>query len=282
LLHQYNKECGLNFVDKTNCLNCDSPLSTDFCGNCGQEKAQRISFSLLLKIMQRGIIEFKSPLIVTFLGLFINPGKVYREYLNGRRVTYFNPIRYSFWLLTLTLFVAAYFDASILNFGMLSSESEKNSLPITALKIMDFIDSSIIYITFFLALISAVLLQFFFRRAKYSISELYIPCLLNVSQVYLIAVMLILFGYYDTVYGQIFYSTISMVYFVWGISHLFSHRTWLTYLKVILSALLSYVVFTMIIGVIVVFTLGIQEGFNAEHNTIKETEAIGLPINDNK
>ena len=146
----------MNFADETNCLNCNSPLLTDYCGDCGQKKAQRISFSLLLKIMQRGIIEFKSPLIFTFLGLFINPGKVYREYLAGRRATYFNPMRYAFWVLTFAMFVAAYLDVPIYDLGMFNTDDEKNALPTYALEIMNLVESTFIYVTFFLALICAV------------------------------------------------------------------------------------------------------------------------------
>jgi len=272
LLHQYNKECSLNFVDTTNCLNCNSPLLTDYCGDCGQQKAQRISFSLLLKIMQRGIIEFKSPLIVTFLGLFINPGKVYREYLAGRRATYFNPIRYAFWLLTLSIFIAAYLDVPIYDLSIFNTEDKKNTVSTYALEIMSVIESSIIYITFFLALVSAVCLKVFFRHDKYSISELYIPCLLNISQPILIAVVLILSGYYSTVYGQIFYATFSSIYFVWAISHLFHQRTWWTYVKVAFAGVLSYVIFMIIITFITAVTFTINKGFDEAHNAKIESE----------
>jgi hypothetical protein len=262
LLHQYNKECGLNFVDKTYCLNCNSPLSTAFCGHCGQPKAQRISFSLLLKIMQRGIIEFKSPLIVTFLGLFINPGKVYREYLDGRRATYFNPIRYSFWVLTFSMFITAYLDMPIYELGMFDIEDEKYIF-----ELLGVVKSFTLYLTFFLALVSAACLKIMFRRDKYSISELYIPCLLNISHVFLVAVVLILLGYYTTTYGEIFYAVFSLIYFVWGISHLFQQRTWWTYVKVFCSGILAYVFFAILFAFIAFVTLSVKEGFNEAHNT---------------
>ena len=270
----------MNFSEKTDCLNCGSPLTTDFCGDCGQQKAQRISFSLLLKIMQRGIIEFKSPLIVTFTGLFINPGKVYREYLDGRRATYFNPIRYAFWLLTLSIFVAAYLDVPIYDLGMFSTRDEKNGLPTNALEIMTLVESSIIYVTFFLALICAVCLKLFFRRNKYTISELYIPCLLNISQPILIALILILLGYYKTIYGQIFYASFSSIYFVWAISHLFQQRTWWTYVKVIFSGMLSFIIFSCMFAVTIAVTFGVNEGFNEAYDAKIQSELNKKTVNE--
>jgi len=269
----------VNFSEKTDCLNCDLPLTTAFCGHCGQEKAQRISLSLLLKIMQRVIIEFKSPFIVTFLGLFINPGKVYREYLNGRRATYFNPIRYSFWLITLALLVATYYNASIIDFGVFYTEEEQESNPLTKLKLTDFLESSIIYLTFIHALISAACLKLFFRHDKYSISELYIPCLLNFSQVILIAIILISLGLYSSIQGQLFYFFCSTIYFIWGISHLFVKRTWKTYLKVILSGVLSYISFTIIFALLVALTIGVQQ-FNEDTNAPLGTAPILAPTNE--
>ena len=266
----------MNFSEKNDCLNCDTPLTADFCGHCGQEKAERISFSLLLKIMQRGIIEFKSPLLVTFFGLFINPGKVYREYLDGKRTTYFNPIRYSFWLITLALFVAAYYSTSIIDFGAFFSEEEQKSNPLTKLKLKDFLDSSIIYITFINALISAISLKLFFRKEKYSISELYIPCLLNYSQVFIIAIIMIPIGFYTTIQGQLFYFACATVYFVWGISHLFENRTWKTYFKVIISGILSYIAFSILFGVLVVLNIGMQQ-FIDDSKSLQDSAPIVAP-----
>lgn len=269
----------MNFSEKTDCLNCNLPLTTDFCGHCGQEKAQRISFSLLMKIMQRGIIEFKSPLLVTFFGLFLNPGKVYREYLDGKRTTYFNPIRYSFWLITFALVVAAYYNTSIIDLGAFYTEEEQKSNPLTKLGFKDFLDSSVVYITFIHALISAISLKLFFRKEKYSISELYIPCLLNFSQVILIAITLISLGLYSSIQGQLFYFACSTIYFIWGLSHLFEKRTWKTYLKVLLSGVLSYITFSIMFGLLV-FTFAVKEGFTAEKNTQLNKAPIVAPVND--
>ena len=268
----------MNFSEKNECLNCGASLTTDFCGNCGQKKAQRISISLLLKIMQQGIIEFKSPFLVTFLGLFTNPGRVYREYLDGRRATYFNPIRYSFWLITIALFVAAYFQTSIINLDTFIKETNTKSIPVSALELEDILSSSVIYITFIHAFVCALFLKLFFRKEKYSISEWYIPCLLNFSQIFIVAIGLIFIGYYGSIKGQIFYSVCSTLYFIWGLSHLFEKRTWLTYLKVFAAGVSSFILFSMVFGILVFFTLGVKEGFNTEHTSEIEKPATTLPI----
>lgn len=230
--------------------------------------------------MQRGIIEFKSPLIFTFLGLFINPGKVYREYLAGRRATYFNPMRYAFWVLTFAMFVAAYLDVPLYDLGMFNTDDEKNALPTYALEIMNLVESTFIYVTFFLALICAVCLKLFFRRDKYSISELYIPCLFNISQPILIAVLLILSGYYTSVYGLIFYTTFSAIYFVWGISHLFQQITWWTYVKVFLAGVLSYVIFVIMFSFVSFVTWGVKIGFDDAHNAEIESKLNTITVHE--
>jgi len=277
LIHQFNKERGLNFLDKTNCLNCNSPLLSDYCGDCGQKKAQRISFSLLLQIMQRGIIEFKSPFIVTFLALFINPGKVYREYLAGRRATYFNPMRYAFWLLTFSMFIAAYLNVPIYDIGLVGTE-EDNALPRPFLELISLLESSVIYVTFFLALVSAVCLKIFFLHDKYTISELYIPCLYNFTQPTIIIVLLILSGYYTTIYGQFLSSAFSFVYFIWGIGQLFQQRTFWTYLKVFFAGTLSYIFFMIILGFITIVSVGVKQGFDDAHDTKVTSEVNTIAI----
>ena len=81
----------MDFDAHSDCLNCGEPLATPFCGNCGQRKAVRLTLKELFKVLQRGVLEFRSPLIYTLKMLTINPGRVCYEYVHGKRERYFNP-----------------------------------------------------------------------------------------------------------------------------------------------------------------------------------------------
>jgi len=83
-----------------NCLNCSAPLEGKYCSNCGQSASvSRISFKDTLVDFFSASFALEGPLMRTIKLMIINPGKVFREFLVGRRKTYYKPVAF-FMLLT--------------------------------------------------------------------------------------------------------------------------------------------------------------------------------------
>jgi len=92
------------------CLNCGTTLSGQYCGNCGQRARSRlISIWELLREAFGDLLELDSRLWLTLIPLTIRPGKLTRDYLEGRRARYMPPFR-TYLVLSIIFFLVAFFD----------------------------------------------------------------------------------------------------------------------------------------------------------------------------
>ena len=92
------------------CLNCGTTLSGQYCGNCGQRARSRlISIWELLQEAFGDLFELDSRLWRTLIPLAIRPGKLTREYLEGRRARFMPPFR-TYLVLSIFFFLIAFFD----------------------------------------------------------------------------------------------------------------------------------------------------------------------------
>ena len=76
------------------CMSCNAPLGALYCGECGQKNDdfRRRSFSLLFEIIG-SLTSFESRIWRTWRSLLFRPGKVAREFANGKRSKWSSPVR---------------------------------------------------------------------------------------------------------------------------------------------------------------------------------------------
>jgi len=76
------------------CLNCGTTLQGPFCHFCGQpDKNLMRFFPALLREMLEDFMDFDSRFVRTLKPLLFRPGKLTRDYLDGRRFRYVPPLR---------------------------------------------------------------------------------------------------------------------------------------------------------------------------------------------
>ncbi len=96
--------------DHPNCLNCGAELQGQYCGTCGQRARGRlISLLELLQDAFGDLFEIDSRLWRTLIPLLIRPGRLTRDYLEGKRARYMPPFR-MYLVLSVVFFVVAFFD----------------------------------------------------------------------------------------------------------------------------------------------------------------------------
>jgi hypothetical protein len=96
--------------DHPNCLNCGRELQGQYCGTCGQRARGRlISLWELLQDAFGDLFEIDSRLWRTLIPLLIRPGRLTRDYLEGKRARYMPPFR-MYLVLSVIFFVVAFFD----------------------------------------------------------------------------------------------------------------------------------------------------------------------------
>lgn len=92
------------------CLNCHTRLLGQYCGHCGQRSRNRlISIWQLLQEAFGDLLELDSRLWRTLVPLLTRPGRLTKDYLEGRRARYMPPFR-TYLVLSIIFFVVAFFD----------------------------------------------------------------------------------------------------------------------------------------------------------------------------
>ncbi|MBQ0736407.1 DUF3667 domain-containing protein [Aquimarina celericrescens] len=79
------------------CLNCGVPLDIidRYCHNCGQiNTTKKLSFKDFFSEFFASIFSYDSRLRHTIVALLFSPGKISKEYVEGKRIKYANPFRF--------------------------------------------------------------------------------------------------------------------------------------------------------------------------------------------
>ncbi|APG60213.1 DUF3667 domain-containing protein [Christiangramia salexigens] len=79
------------------CLNCDLPIerSDKYCPNCGQlNSTKKLSFDDFFSEFFSGVFAYDSRFQRTLRVLLFKPGKISKDYIEGKRMRYANPFRF--------------------------------------------------------------------------------------------------------------------------------------------------------------------------------------------
>ncbi len=79
------------------CLNCGHPLdmSDRYCPNCSQANStKKLSIKDFFDEFFGSVLSYDSKILRTLAAFLFRPGKITRDYINGKRVTYTNPFRF--------------------------------------------------------------------------------------------------------------------------------------------------------------------------------------------
>jgi hypothetical protein len=99
------------------CMNCGTALMGPFCHYCGQpDKNLMRFFPALLRELLEDFMDFDSRFMRTIKPLLFKPGKLTRDYLDGRRFRYVPPLRLYIFSSLVLFFLIAVFAVDSLQF----------------------------------------------------------------------------------------------------------------------------------------------------------------------
>ncbi len=81
----------------TECTNCGHPLdmSDKYCPNCSQANStKKLTLKDFFDEFFSSLISYDSKLLNTLSAMVLRPGKITKDYINGKRVRYTNPFRF--------------------------------------------------------------------------------------------------------------------------------------------------------------------------------------------
>lgn len=155
------------------CKNCGTNYEGNFCPNCGQKTNEgRIILRESVRDVLEHYFDFDAPLFRTIKGMIINPGKVIRDYIFGRRKTYSHPFRYYILVLAIYLILKSATDFDpIETFSQAIGAQEMPNPDSPATKASQFFSRHINVFLIFYALTLALFNKLFNRKAGYYFVE---------------------------------------------------------------------------------------------------------------
>ncbi len=115
------------------CLNCGHPLdlSDKYCPNCSQaNNTKKLTISDFFKEFFSNVFSYDSKLLQTLTALLWRPGKITREYIAGKRLSYTNPFRFLLSLAIIYFLLIGFGN----DFENLNNNANKNSFSDVDLK----------------------------------------------------------------------------------------------------------------------------------------------------
>ncbi len=77
---------------ETACLNCGTALTGPYCANCGQAAHVHRTLAAFFHDLLHGVFHFEGKILHTVPLLAWRPGRLTREYIDGRRASYISPV----------------------------------------------------------------------------------------------------------------------------------------------------------------------------------------------
>jgi len=208
-------------TQQMNCLNCGKPVEGNYCSHCGQPiKFKRFDLNYI-GIRLLDAFDLERGFLHTIMALFKKPGQAIRDYVDGRRINFYNPFK--------LLFITGAISTLVFVFG---SDPEKLSRPLQFLNLPAqdaFARYSEKYFSFFTVIVIPYFTFFswiFFRNSKINYWEnLMMNIYVAAGQFIIVILMAPAIIYYKSVYIITLYGLINYLYNVWAVDGFFKVNT---------------------------------------------------------
>lgn len=220
----------------TYCNNCEKHVSGTYCEHCGQRTSiSKVSFRETFQDFVDAVFSINAPLFRTTKMLFASPGQLFRDFLGGRRKSYYKPV--AFFVLTTILYLIV---RSLIGFNPVDS--------ITTVQVQDssgehgwtlareFMFRNINKMLFIFVFTLALFLKLFFAK-KNTLAE-FVALSFYLAGVYtLFTIVNMFFIQYLSEQIQVGGMVLMWIYFIYAMISFFQDRKWRVGLK---SAVLFY------------------------------------------
>ncbi|WP_347218157.1 DUF3667 domain-containing protein [Chryseobacterium sp.] len=233
------------------CLNCNQPVNTNYCGYCGQ-KTSTHRYSLKHFIEHdfiHGVWHVDKGILYTIKELFTRPGNSVREYIQGKRVNYFNFVTLLLLTATISSILTHY---SNIDYSALVADGQKAMMT----SFQEFMSS---YFKIFLLLsipFNAFFSYVWFLKSRYNYSEHLVLNAYKTSGDMVALLVLTLFTFLfknsASVISTYFtaYTVFSLVYGIWFYFQFFSQSGY-SKISLFFRSLMtpvSFIFFQIIVG----------------------------------
>lgn len=227
------------------CKNCEYELNGSFCENCGQRASiGKITFKETFQDFINAVFSVDAPLILTLKMLVVNPGKLFREYLSGKRKAYYKPV--PFFILTTIVYVVV---RVLLNFdpteGMIMAGGSEKVNDLVFKNAGVYMSENMNNFLFVFVFTFGFIIKVFFFK-KYKFAE-YIAISFYAIGIYILILTLSIVGlkYASPIYRSIPF-LLMLIYIVFALISFFQNKNILTIVKIFLAYFFAIIFYTII------------------------------------
>lgn len=204
------------------CKNCGNNFQGDFCNSCGQKNIKnRFTIKEIVNETIGVFTNYDSGLKVTIKEMFLDPFKLINNYLNGKRIVYYNPFK----LLILVVFIKGFIIKSVIKLD----------------EFKQFVnDDFYVFYQIILYLITFSLFSFiFFRKQSYNFPEHIVINVFYHATIGLVFILIksleFLFNFKNNIFISVFIMTGEIVFFLYYYYKIFKGKN--GFVKIIKSFL---------------------------------------------
>jgi hypothetical protein len=235
------------------CANCEHAFDSKFCPACGQKAdIHRVKIKTVVHDFLHAFTHADKGFLLLVKELVTKPGIVAREFMEGRRKRYFNPLSF----LVITSAVFAYIDDTTgymeaLTGGSQGTDSARVSPQMR--EVFEIVRTSGKTLTLFLiAPLFALLSWLFFIRSKYNYAENFVlnAFLFGEAMIFRIVFFIpvhVIFPEYTARITWFFYEPVFLLYMIVAFRQFYRQNLFLTIIKAIFIRVLFVVLFWFLI-----------------------------------
>lgn len=221
------------------CKNCQATITSKFCSECGQKSdVHSITIKHVAHDFFHAFTHTDKGFLLLMKELLTRPGIVTREYIEGKRKKYFNPL--SFFIITSA--ISAFITTKTGYFEALSKMGNKNAHPLwqEAFKISN--NNTKLFSLILIAPLITLFCWIFFRKPKHNIAEHFVLHAFIIGQSHIIRILIfvplfLIFPYYANPLVNAFQVTL-FIYLIVAYKQFFNQNIFLTILKTVLVMIL--------------------------------------------
>ncbi len=206
------------------CLNCETEFEGKYCPECGQtSKTGKLNLRILIKDVLAGMFDLEKPLYRTLIGLATKPGTMISNYIDGKRKSYANPIKFglatSALLMLMTRLRGSITDATMeVTDSFPDMDEAGRQFALEYAKITEAMEPYNQILTIFLIPLIAGLFSLFFRKTSRSYTDNIAFSFYIMGFIDIVMCLLMLFNIHN-LFPSLFSSLnplIFIVYFSWA------------------------------------------------------------------
>lgn len=237
----------------TNCANCKSPITDNFCGHCGQAaKLKRIDGKYVVHEIVH-VLHLEKGILFTIRELILRPGKSVRTFISENRNRLVKPV--IFILITSLVYTIAFHNS--IHVEENHTPMEKSILASLSV-IFDWIQHHYGYANMIMGVFIALWLKLFFRKHGSNFFEILILlCFVMGIGMLLLAVSSVVEGLSGIHLARIT-EILSVIYCSWAIGQFFDKSRFSSYLKAFGAYLLGMISYYILLGILCVAVILIK------------------------